>query len=182
MVQIKKIAISKYKEMSRTLSLLFLFMIGSMLKAQNMLKVDDVMLPQNGEATIKVNYKFNTGKDKYNAYSFNLVLPDGLYFEQEDDGNVICLVGNCHDSSYSVLTNLRDGKLKVAGFSLSGKPLKGAEDLLLTFTVKSSGNLEIGDNLTGRIENALIVPTEGEKEKLANSEFPITIVDGGGSF
>lgn len=149
-----------------------------MSKAENILMADDLMIPQNGETAIKVKYKFDSD-NLYTAYSFNIVLPEELEFVSEGDGKVVCSIGSCHDVSHCVVTNISDGKLKVASLSLRGKPLIGTEDILLTFMVRPTRNIALDQQLTGRIEEVVIVPFLGAKVKLSNSNFIVNIVESG---
>ena len=71
--------------------------------------------------------------------------------------------------------NLSEGLVKVAGLSLSSKPLTGTSGVLLTFTIKPVGTPTVGQAYTGNIKDILIVPVEGAKQNLANSTFTVTI-------
>jgi len=65
--------------------------------------------------------------------------------------------------------------VKVAGLSLSSKPLIGTSGDLLTFTIKPATTLTAGQTFTGYIKNILIVPVEGTKKTLADASFTVTI-------
>jgi hypothetical protein len=74
-----------------------------------------------------------------------------------------------------VTANLSDGLVKVAGLSLSSKPLKGTSGVLLTFTIKPKAAVTVGQTFTGTIKDILLVPVEGAKQSLAESTFTVTI-------
>ena len=158
----------------------FLFVLTAMLAsagmaaAQNALTVADITLPQNSDATLTVSYEFDVA-DTYTGYSFNLELPSELEFVLAEGTDVACTKGACHDASHSVTANLSEGLVKVAGLSLSSKPLTGTAGVLLTFTIKPAATLTVGQTFTGTIKDILIVPVEGTKQTLANSTFTVTI-------
>lgn len=159
------------------LSMMTMLAIVSMSKAQNSLSVADFTLPQNGEASLTVSFQFDAA-DTYTGYSFDLQIPSDLEFVIESGTDVAYVKGQCHDASHSVTANLSDGVVKVAGLSLSSKPLTGTSGVLLTFTVKpTTDNLVVGQTYQGSISNILIVPVEGNKQSLDASNFTITIGD-----
>ena len=155
-------------------SMMALLAIASMSRAQNALSVQDVTLPQNSEATLIVSFQLDVA-DMYTGYSFNLELPSDLDFVMAEGTDVAYTKGSCHDASHSVTANLSDGLVKVAGLSLSSKPLTGTSGVLLTFTIKPKTAVTIGETYTGYIKNILIVPVEGTKQNLADASFTVTI-------
>ena len=146
----------------------------AMAQNENALGVADITLPQNGEATLTVSFQFDVA-DSYTGYSFNLELPSELEFVMEEGTDVACTKGSCHDATHSVTANLNEGLVKVAGLSVSSKPLKGTEGVLLTFTIKPASEQVVGKTFTGNIKDILIVPVEGTKQKLADGQFTVTI-------
>lgn len=157
------------------LTFMALLAIAGSAMAQNELSVADIELPQNSESPLVVSFQFDVA-DTYTGYQFNLELPSDLEFIMEEGTDVACVKGACHDASHSVTANLKDGLVKVAGLSLSSKPLVGTSGTLLTFTIKpSSPSLEIGHVYTGKIKDIVLVPIEGEKQVLTESTFTITI-------
>jgi len=155
-------------------SMMALLAIAGMSRAQNALSVQDVTLPQNSEATLTVSFQLDVA-DTYTGYSFNLELPSDLEFVMAEGTDVAYTKGSCHDASHSVTANLSDGLVKVAGLSLSSKPLTGTSGVLLTFTIKPKTAVTIGETYTGYIKNILIVPVEGTKQNLADASFTVTI-------
>ena len=156
-------------------SIMALLAIAGTSRAQtNAFSVADIELPKNYEATLTVNFQFDAA-DTYTGYSFNLQLPEELEFVMAEGTDVACTMGSCHDASHSVTANLSDGLVKVAGLSLSSKPLKGTSGVLLTFTIKPKAAVTVGQTFTGTIKDILLVPIEGAKQNLAESNFTVTI-------
>lgn len=155
-------------------TMMALLAIAGTSKAQtNALSVADIELPQNYEASLIVSFQFDAA-DTYTGYSFNLELPSDLEFVMAEGTEVACIPGACH-AAHQITANLDGGLVKVAGLSLSSKPLTGTSGVLLTFTIKPKGELTIGKTYTGNIKDILIVPVEGTKKNLENSTFTITI-------
>lgn len=143
--------------------------------AQNALSVADIALPQNGEATLTVSFQLDAA-ETYTGYSFNLELPSDLEFVMGEGTDVTYTKGACHDASHSVTANLSEGLVKVAGLSLSSKPLTSTSGELLSFTVKpKTPSLTLGTEYTGTIKDIIIVPIEGSKQNLSESTFKVTI-------
>ena len=156
-------------------SIMALLAIAGTSRAQtNAFSVADIELPKNYEAALTVNFQFDVA-DTYTGYSFNLQLPEELEFVMAEGTDVACTMGSCHDASHSVTANLSDGLVKVAGLSLSSKPLKGTSGVLLTFTIKPKAAVTVGQTFTGTIKDILLVPIEGAKQNLAESNFTVTI-------
>lgn len=156
-------------------SIMALLAIAGTSRAQtNAFSVADIELPKNYEATLTVNFQFDAA-DTYTGYSFNLQLPEELEFVMAEGTDVACTMGSCHDASHSVTANLSEGLVKVAGLSLSSKPLKGTSGVLLTFTIKPKAAVTVGQKFTGTIKDILLVPIEGAKQNLAESNFTVTI-------
>ncbi len=156
-------------------SIMALLAIAGTSRAQtNAFSVADIELPKNYEATLTVNFQFDAA-DTYTGYSFNLQLPEELEFVMAEGTDVACTMGSCHDASHSVTANLSEGLVKVAGLSLSSKPLKGTSGVLLTFTIKPKAAVTVGQKFTGTIKDILLVPVEGAKQNLAESNFTVTI-------
>ena len=156
-------------------SIMALLAIAGTSRAQtNAFSVADIELPKNYEAALTVNFQFDAA-DTYTSYSFNLQLPEELEFVMAEGTDVACTMGSCHDASHSVTANLSEGLVKVAGLSLSSKPLKGTSGVLLTFTIKPKAAVTVGQKFTGTIKDILLVPVEGAKQNLAESNFTVTI-------
>ncbi len=158
------------------LSVVALLSCIGMANAQNALSVADITLPQNSDAALTVSFQLDAA-DTYTGYSFNLELPSELEFVMAEGTDVAYAKGACHDESHSVTANLSEGLVKVAGLSLSSKPLTGTSGTLLTFTIKPVGTLTVGQSYTCNIKDIIIVPVEGTKQNLAASSFTVTIGD-----
>ena len=160
--------------------LMLLAMVGTSKAQTNAFTVGDINLPQNSEATLTVSFQFDAA-DTYTAYSFNLQLPAELEFvmdtsEGAEPTDVAYIKGECHTASHTITANLSEGMVKVGVLSGGSKTLKGTSGDLLTFTIKpKTSSLQVGKTYTGTISDIILVPVEGEKQNLAESNFTVTI-------
>ena len=159
--------------------LMLLAMVGTSKAQTNAFTVGDINLPQNSEATLTVSFQFDAA-DTYTAYSFNLQLPAELEFvmdtsEGAEPTDVAYIKGECHTASHTITANLSEGMVKVGVLSGGSKTLKGTSGDLLTFTIKLKTSSEVGKTYTGTIKDILLVPVEGAKQDLAESNFTVTI-------
>lgn len=155
------------------ISIMTLFAISTGVMSQNALTVDDIWLPQNGQATLTVNFQFDAA-DTYASYQFNLELPSDLEFVMEEGTNAKYVGGDCHDG-HSITANLNEGLLKVTGLS-GGKTLKGTSGILLQFTIKpKTSGLTIGHEYSCFIKDIVLATKDAAQIKPDDSNFKVTI-------
>jgi hypothetical protein len=153
-------------------SIITLLAISTGVMSQNALTVDDILLPQTGQATLTVNFQFDAA-DTYASYQFNLELPSDLEFVMEEGTHAEYFMGDCHNG-HTVTANLNEGLLKVAGLS-SGKTLKGTSGILLQFTIKpKTSGLTIGHEYNCTIKD-IVLTTKDAQIKPDDSNFKVTI-------
>lgn len=153
-------------------SIITLLAISTGVMSQNALTVDDILLPQTGQATLTVNFQFDAA-DTYASYQFNLELPSDLEFVMEEGTHAEYFMGDCHNG-HTVTANLNEGLLKVAGLS-SGKTLKGTSGILLQFTIKpKTSGLTIGHEYNCTIKD-IVLATKDAQIKPDDSNFKVTI-------
>ena len=143
--------------------------------SQNALTVDDILLPQSGEATLTVNFLFDAA-DTYASYQLNLELPSDLEFVMKDgsETDAVVVKGSCNEG-YTVTANLNEGLLKVAGLS-GGDALKGTSGIFLQFTIKpKTSGLSIGQEYNCAIKDIVFATIGGDEVKFADSNFKVTI-------
>ena len=154
-------------------SIMALAAISTGVMSQNALTVDDILLPQSGQATLTVNYQFDAA-DTYASYQFNLELPSDLEFVMEEGTNAEYVEGECHNG-HTVTANLNEGLLKVTGLS-GGKTLIGTSGILLQFTIKpKTSGLTIGHEYSCSIKDIVLATKDAEQIKPDDSNFKVTI-------
>ena len=88
-----------------------------------------------------------------NAYSFDLVLPDGVTLATDDKGDYICSLSNRHNGQTPTINNKSTGVYSFAVFSLSGSELSDNDGVILTLKVNIADNVDYGDYAV-KIQNA----------------------------
>jgi hypothetical protein len=150
---------------------------GTSMAQTNALSVADILLPNKGDATLKVDFQFDAA-DTYTAVNFNVELPSDLEFVLAEGTDVAYEKGDSFDESHGVTANLSEGLAKVVCMSLKSAPFKGTSGYLMGLTIKpKTANLTAGTTYTGKIKDILIVPVIGDKKSLSDVTFTITIDD-----
>lgn len=151
-----------------------LFALANIVQAQDRLAVADVEIPQDGQVSLTVQYQF-TEADKYAGCQFNLVLPDGITFVTNAQGNAVYVMGNCYNETPSHGGNLVAG---VESFSSNGSYdnfINGTAGTLVTFTIQTSETLTVGETLTGKLQNIVMGSRTAVSTSLEDVSFNITI-------
>lgn len=151
-----------------------LLVIASMSQAQNQLVVDDIELPQDGQAALTVQYQF-TEADKYAGCQFEVVLPEGLSFVTNAQGNALYTPGDCFEGVPNVGGNLVNGIESFSCFGSYDVYIKGTTGTLVTFSAKMNSTLPVGQKLTGMIRNIVIGSRNEVSSYLDDVIFTITI-------
>ena len=151
-----------------------LFALVNIVQAQDRLVVSDVEIPQGGQVSLTVQYQF-TEADKYAGCQFNVVLPDGITFVTNAQGNAVYEMGDCYNETPSHGGNLVAG---VESFSSNGSYdnfINGTTGTLVTFTIQTSESLTVGETLTGKIQNIVMGSRTAVSTPLEDVTFNITI-------
>ena len=142
--------------------------------ANNTITVDNLMLPQDGEADLVVRFNVEN-ENSYSGYQFDITLPDGIEFVTNDKGNVVCTLGNCYEETPTLTPNLDNGVLKVACFTANSNPILGTTGILVTFKVSNTTTKDVGTIHNGEITGVKLSTVSAESITLSSSSFTITI-------
>ena len=142
--------------------------------ANNTITVDNLMLPQDGEADLVVRFNVEN-ENAYSGYQFDITLPDGIEFVTNDKGNVVCTLGNCYEETPTLTPNLDNGVLKVACFTANSNPILGTTGILVTFKVSNTTTKDVGTIHNGEITGVKLSTVSAESITLSSSSFTITI-------
>ena len=142
--------------------------------ANNTITVDNLMLPQDGEADLVVRFNVEN-ENAYSGYQFDITLPDGIEFVTNDKGNVVCTLGNCYEETPTLTPNLDNGVLKVACFTANSNPILGTTGILVTFKVSKTTTKDVGTIHNGEITGVKLSTVSAESITLSSSSFTITI-------
>lgn len=157
---------------------LALLAIVSNAKAQDFLAVENVGIPQNGQANLTITFHFEE-PDLYTGYQLDIVLPDGIDFIKDDKGRITYSAGDCHEESHNISMNYNedDNILKVACLSLESEPLYGTSGVLITIPIQADESLNAGVQLTGFLQNVALATLDAQSIVIPNIQFNITIDD-----
>ena len=160
--------------------MLALLMMGNAY-AEDKFSVENITLPQNGEAPLAVNYSLGEGS-KCSGFTFWIELPEGLSVVHETKTvgeevrvTVPYTLGDCYYETPTFTPNLSEGYLKVACMTANSDPLTKQAGTLATFSITSNGTLTVGSTFTGKLHHATISDEKGGVHDVASVEFTITI-------
>ena len=163
-----------------TITMLALLMMGNAY-AGDSFSVENITLPQNGEAPLAVNYSLGEGS-KCSGFTFWIELPEGLSVVHETKTvgeevrvTVPYTLGDCYDGNPTFTPNLSEGYLKVACMTANSDPLTKQAGTLATFRITSDGTLTVGNTFKGKLHHATISDEKGGVHDAASVEFTITI-------
>lgn len=162
------------------ITMLALLMMGNAY-ADDSFSVENITLPQNGEAPLAVNYSLGEGS-KCSGFTFWIELPEGLSVVHETKTvgeevrvTVPYTLGDCYYEIPTFTPNLSEGYLKVACMTANSDPLTKQAGTLATFSITSNGTLTVGSTFTGKLHHATISDEKGGVHDVASVEFTITI-------
>ena len=145
--------------------------------AEDTFSVDNVTLPQNGEADVVVRFNLDEGST-CSGYYFNLQVPQELEFvtyEKNSKTYVSYTAGDCYDETPTITPNIDDGFLKVGCLNANSDPLNKQSGILVIFRIKTNSTISVGDTFTGTLTEGTISAENGTIHDVANTTFTITI-------
>ena len=142
--------------------------------AGNVLTVNEVNVPQGGQATVEVGCEFDT---EYTAFELQIALPEGLSLLKDADGYPI--IEKAFDTNHILTGNLlpSNGNYKITCRSMDNisMPTSGA---LFRVTVVADGSLSLGSNLAASITACEFTRTaDSQGENLNDVDFNISITE-----
>ena len=145
--------------------------------ADDTFSVDNVTLPQNGEADVTVRFSLDEGST-CSGYTFWLQVPEELAFvtyEKNEKTYITYTAGDCYDETPTITPNIDGSYLKVGCLTANSDPLNQQNGVLVTFRLKVVGEVNVGDVLTGTLTNGTISAENGSVHNVADASFTITI-------
>lgn len=145
--------------------------------ADDTFSVNNITLPQNGEADVVVRFSLDEGST-CSGYTFWLQVPEELAFvtyEKNGKTNITYTAGDCYDETPTITPNIDGGYLKVGCLTANSDPINGSKGTLVTFRLKVVGAVEVGDVLTGTLLKGTISAEDGTVHDVPDATFTITI-------
>ena len=159
------------------ISICALFALAGGAKADDAFSVDNVTLPQNGEADVTVRFSLDEGST-CSGYTFWLQVPEELAFvtyEKNSKTYITCTAGDCYDETPTLTPNIDGGYLKVGCLTANSDPLNKQSGVLVTFRVKANATVSVDDTFTGTLTKGTISAENGTVHDVADATFTITI-------
>lgn len=145
--------------------------------ANDTFSVDNVILPQNGEANVTVRFNLDEGST-CSGYTFWLQVPEELAFVTDvknEKTYITYTIGDCYDESPTITPNINEGYLKVGCLTANSDPLNKQNGVLVTFKLRSIAPVNIGDTFTGTLTMGTISAENGTVHNVEDVVFTITI-------
>lgn len=162
--------------MKRTIFLLLtasLFSMGQAV-ADNVLTVNEVQVPQGGQARIEIGCDFDT---EFTAFELQIALPEGLSLVADEDGYPV--IEKAFDTNHILTGNLlpSNGNYKITCRSMENlsMPTSGA---LFSVTVQAGNDVTSGSMLTGNIVSCEFTRTaDSGGQELDDTDFTIYVTE-----
>lgn len=166
----------RHTTMKRNIFLLLtasLFSMGQAV-ADNVLTVNEVQVPQGGQARIEIGCDFDT---EFTAFELQIALPEGLSLVADEDGYPV--IEKAFDTNHILTGNLlpSNGNYKITCRSMENlsMPTNGA---LFSVTVQAGNNVTACSMLTGNIVSCEFTRTaDSGGQELDDTDFTIYVTE-----
>ena len=105
---------------------------------------------KGGVATLEISLK---NSQATNAYSFDLVLPEGVTLAKDNNNNYIKSLSNRHNGQSATINMVSEQVYKMAVLSFESNEISGNDGVVWTLKLNLDDNLDCGDYAV-RIQNA----------------------------
>lgn len=147
----------------------------SRLLANEILIVNNVILPQNGEAIIAIDYTFDT---QFKGYQLDIELGNGVELVNKDNGKPWGVNGFTNTDHTVSSNKIGDGKYRFVVVSMTNSLLPSS-GTLLKVKVKDKGEYLKGNVITGKVTATEFTTTDLRPIHLDDIAFNITIGEPG---
>ena len=115
------------------------------------------------------------GSEKYNAYEFDLTLPEGFSFMTKDNGSVAYTLGNRYPGDVSVSTSLLDGSTcRVTAYMDPAEYMTGTNGMFISLSVKAASDLPLGA-WEAKLSNIFVGMPNNVSVRCSDSTFQLVI-------
>ena len=159
------------KNMRTILMMVMLTLVG-MASADN-LTIEKVKIKSGGKKQIAISLK-NPNK-QYEAFQFDLVLPDGVSIAKNGNSFIASLNGD-RKEDHSLSVKLQEDKsYRLMSYSLNDMAYKGTDGVLVYVTLEANASLSLGDKDIF-IKSQVLTDITGEVLKWEDTSSKIEIV------
>ena len=160
---------------------LALLAIAGRVSAQESVTVNDIAVPQGGEAFLEINYSLE-GAGPYVGFMFLVELPEGLSLVEDEDGDPGY---PWYDENVAAISKMNITTTTFYGFAATPKTasaaINGTSGVLMRVKVVADPSLEIGSTYTGKITELSFNVRDDSynvtKNSLGDVIFNITVVE-----
>ena len=139
------------------------------------LTIGKVAIKAGGTKQIAIELK-NTDK-QYEAFQFDLVLPNGISIAKNEKGNLDATLNAERKEDHSLTVKLQeDNSYRFLSYSMDDKAFKGTSGTLVFVTLEAKEGLSLGDKDIV-IKNQVITGITGEVIKWDDASFQIEVFD-----
>lgn len=128
------------------------WLLGLSHAAANKIIINDITVPQGGEADLVVGYNFATDTKKTGA-TFTINLPEGLSFGLDEYGDVAYKKGECLRTMNVIVLGGKNFAIQIGSETAS---ITGTDGDLLTLRIVASSDLAEGSTHEVQVTNAII--------------------------
>ena len=158
----------------RVLMIAVLLTIVGRTQADN-LRVENVSLCAG--QTKEVAIVLQNSSKKYEAFQFDMVLPEGITIAKDAQGNFISNLNKERIVDHSLgITDYGTGKYRFLSYSMSDAGFVGTDGVLLYFTLEASENISVGTKSIA-IKSQVFTDIDGEVSKWDDISFKVTIIE-----
>lgn len=137
------------------------------------LTVEKMSISAGGTRQIAIELK-NADK-QYEAFQFDLVLPEGIIIAKNEKGNLDATLNAERKADHSLtVQSLEDKSYRFLSYSMDDKAFKGSSGALVYVTLEAKEGLPLGD-MDAAIKSQVFTDITGEVSKWDDTSFQITI-------
>ncbi|MCR4957623.1 MAG: hypothetical protein K6B13_03320, partial [Prevotella sp.] len=152
-----------------------LMLLGLSATAQESISVGEVLVPTGRQAMMEVMFHFNEGHS-YVSYQFNVNLPSGVSFVQDERGYVPVVLGDGQPASiFSKDMPVSSAIMKA--FSNPSTAIGGNEGVLVCIPIQVDQSVEVGRELQGSLTGVEFADITAVSHQFSDVSFTIKVTD-----
>ena len=139
------------------------------------LRVENVSLCAG--QTKEVAIVLQNSSKMYEAFQFDMVLPEGITIAKDAQGNFISNLNKERIVDHSLgINELGAGNYRFLSYSMSDAGFVGTDGILLSVTLEANENINIGTKNVA-IKSQVFTDVDGEVSKWEDISFQVTIIE-----
>ncbi len=152
-----------------------LMLLGLSATAQESISVGEVLVPTGRQSMMEVMFHFNEGHS-YVSYQFNVNLPSGVSFVQDERGYVPVVLGDGQPASY-FSKDMPVSSAIMKAFSNPSTAIGGNEGVLVCIPIQVEQSVAVGQELQGSLTGVEFADITAVSHKFSDVSFTIKVTD-----